>query len=342
MTETRQPDRLPDGSIDYAKEYDNSGRVANAARLIEAFTTDAAAYRASGTTDAETGLSYGPAERNRLDIFWPGDERGRRRRSDLVVFIHGGYWQRLSRSDFSHMAKGLTARGLAVALPSYTLCPNIDVAGIVNEIRRACILLWQTHKRRMVVTGHSAGGHLAAAMMATDWPAIHPDLPADLVCAGLGLSGLYELEPLIHTPVNDALGLDVEAAKAASPVFQAPPALHRFEAWVGGDESAEYHRQSRMLAERWTMLGTPTSAVTAAGANHFTIIDAMTRPDSELVNAIIALHEEPSPAPDITEPDAAAVVAALQDLPSTAAPSEEHEEQAGDGEEKPAKPVEQA
>ena len=325
----RKPDLLPDGSIDYAREYDNSGRVADAAALIDAYETDAARFRAAEATEAQLGRVYGPGERNRLDLFWPDDERGKRRRSPIVVFIHGGYWQRLDRSAFSHMAKGLNGKGIAVALPSYTLCPENTVAGIIHEMRRACLLLWQTHRRKLVVIGHSAGGHLAACMFATDWPSIHEDLPADLVCAGMGLSGLYDLEPLRETPVNDALGLDAEAARAASPVFMTPPPLHRFEAWVGGEESAEYHRQSNLLAERWTMLATPTNVHSVAGENHFTIVDALTDPASAMVQTIVELVNDPSPHVAVPRPEPGAVAALMQGLPSTAAPSgsEEAEEQ---------------
>ena len=337
---TKTPDRLQDGTIDYAREYDNSGRVAEAVQLIEAYTTRAAAFRAQTRLDIQADRVYGSAERNRLDIVWPDDERGKRRRSPLAMFIHGGYWQRLDRRDFTHLAGGLVGNGVAVALPSYTLCPNIAIGGIINELRRACVLLWQTHRRPLTVVGHSAGGHLAAAMLTTDWSAIHEDLPPDLVASGMGISGLYDLSPLRHTPLNGTLRMSEDEASRWSPVRQVPPALHRFEAWVGADESAEYHRQSADLARRWSMLGTPTSLVSVERANHFTVVEPLTDPDSTMVRTILDLIDEPSPKVQVAAPDEAEVAALMQNLSAGASlPDEETED--GQGEEEPADAAEE-
>ncbi|MEL6734899.1 MAG: alpha/beta hydrolase [Pseudomonadota bacterium] len=296
----------PDYAPDYTAEYDNSARVPNAAELIDGYMLDAAFFRESYADHMEADLLYGPEPRNMLDIFWPlsqskDGETEHNKAAPLAMFIHGGYWQRLDRSSFSHMAGGLLAHGVAVAVPSYTLCPENTVEGIVNEMRRACIVLYQTHQRPITVVGHSAGGHLAACMLATDWSAIHPELPEDLVQSAVGISGLYDLLPLIHTPINEALGLDEDSARDASPVLWTPDALNRFEAWVGGDESDEYHRQSRELAEQWCMLGTPTEYVIAEGQNHFTVIDALTDPNSTMVRSIVDLVNFPAinvPLPD--------------------------------------------
>ncbi|EFL90673.1 alpha/beta hydrolase [Ahrensia sp. R2A130] len=278
---------------DYAAEYDNSGRVENSAELIDAYIEDAANFRATKGLDAEYDLAYGPETRNKMDLFWPDDEVGNARTSPIVVFIHGGYWQRLDRSAFSHMAEGLLGNGMAVALPSYTLAPDITISGIINEMRRACLVLYQTYKRPLTVTGHSAGGHLAACMLATDWPGIHPDLPEDLVQSAMGISGLYDLAPLLQTPINDALGMDIESARASSPLDWMPPPLHRFQAWVGDKESDEYHRQSRAITRRWSMLGTSCETKILDNANHFTIIDKLRKPDSKMVKRIVDLVENP-------------------------------------------------
>lgn len=297
--------------IDYAKEYDNSGRVENSAALIDAYIEDAAQFRESGGHFPQYDLAYGPQARNRLDLFWPDTEEGREQRSPIVMFIHGGYWQRLDRSAFSHMAKGLNARGIAVALPSYTLCPDISIGGIVMEMRRACLMIYQTFKRPLTVIGHSAGGHLAACMMATDWNDVHPDLPPNMVQSGLGISGLYDLLPLIQTPVNAALKLDETHAIDNSPVGWVPEALSRFDAWVGGEESDEYHRQSRDLAQKWAMLGTSAHCEIAEGQNHFTIIDALTDEDSTMVKRIVELVRKPEETSALETPDDEAMDAAL-------------------------------
>ncbi len=291
-----------------AEQYDNSGRVADASALIDAYTTDAETFRERDGLVADYAMRYGSAERNLLDIFWPDASRD----APLAVFIHGGYWQRLDRSDFSHMASGLLEHGIAVAMPSYTLCPDTTVAGIVTEMRRACLLLNQTYKRPLTVFGHSAGGHLAACVFATDWSALHPNLPEDLVQSGLGLSGLYDLQPLVSTPVNEALGLDEKTAETSSPLGWLPPPLHRFDTWVGSAESDEYHRQSRQLSARWSLLGTPSLHIAVEGANHFTIVDALTDADSPLVQRLAKLVGEPTDAFDIPDPDEDAVLAAMQ------------------------------
>ncbi|MGI9355016.1 MAG: alpha/beta hydrolase [Rhizobiaceae bacterium] len=317
-------------SIDYSKEYDNSGRVANSEELVDAYIEDAATFREQ-SRHAQYDLSYGPQPRNKLDIFWPRNESD----CPIVVFIHGGYWQRLDRSAFSHMAKGLNAVGVAVAIPSYTLAPDISVSGIINEMRRTCLTLYQTYKRRLTVIGHSAGGHLAACMIATDWQAIHPDLPHDLVASGMGISGIYDLLPLLQTPVNDALGMDEAAALAASPMSWLPDAMQRFEAWVGAEESSEYHRQSRKLAANWTLLGTPTDYVSVKGANHFTIIHDLTKSDSYMVLTILDLVEKPVQEIDLPEPDdeeMAAVLAGTYGIETPDAEESAESEPEDDGE----------
>lgn len=280
-------------AIDYNAEYDNSARVENAGQLINNYISDAAQFRESAVDRSSLNLAYGPGDRNMMDIFWPDTDAVRDQSCPVVLFIHGGYWQRMDRSSFSHLAIGLNANGFAVAMPSYTLCPDISISGIITEMRRACLVLFQTYKKKLTVVGHSAGGHLAACMMATDWEGIHPKLPHDLVASGMGISGLYDLLPLRQTSVNDAVGMDENEAISASPIRWMPEAIQRFEAWVGGDESSEYHRQSRELSERWSLLGTPTNYVSVPFANHFTIVDELTNGESNMVQRLVSLLENP-------------------------------------------------
>ena len=279
--------------IDCPAEYDNSARVANSSPLINKYITDAANFREIVEVRSQLNLSYGDAERNMMDMFWPNNTAGQEHKSPIVMFIHGGYWQRLDHSCFSHLAAGLNAHGVAVAMPCYTLCPDIQIEGIINEIRRACLVLFQTYRRRITVIGHSAGGHLAACMMATDWPKIHSLLPSDLIAAGVGISGIYDLLPICRTPVNEAMNMSDQQAIAASPVNWTPEGLQQFDAWVGSEDSNEYHRQSRELADRWSLLGTPTEYVSVPDANHFTIVDALVDPDSGMVRRILGLVQKP-------------------------------------------------
>jgi arylformamidase len=199
------------------------------------------------------------------------------------MFIHGGYWQALDKDAFSHLARGALGHGLPVAVAGYPLCPEVPLARIVDAVRAAVPAVAEATGRRVVVCGHSAGGHLAAAMAATDWGG------RDLVPAGLAVSGLFDLEPLVHTSINGALGLDVERARALSPLHWPGPAHRRFECWVGGDESAEYHRQSRDLLRFWGEQGVDTEYEVVPATDHFTVVGALADPASRLTRRLADL-----------------------------------------------------
>ena len=134
----------------------------------------------------------------------------------------------------------------------------------------------------LIMSGHSAGGHLAACMLATDWAAVDAALPKNLVSAAYAISGLFDLPPLVGTSINNALRLDGLSAKAASPLFWTPPVRGSLDAVVGGNESAEYFRQSRSIAEAWGR-GIATRFGTVPGANHFTAIAPLADPNSPMV-----------------------------------------------------------
>ncbi len=292
------------GEIDYPTEYDNSGRVANADELFEKFIENSGRYRENNSKHIQFDLPYGSKPRNRMDFFWPDVKAAQKHTCPIVMFIHGGYWQSMDRSSFSHLASGLNERGVMVVMPSYTLCPDISIAGIVDEVRQACIEVFRIHKRSITVVGHSAGGHLAACMLATDWENQGRELPHDLVISGMGISGVYDLLPICKTPlVNNQVGLDQSTAKASSPILWAPEIDHLFEAWVGEDESNEFHRQSREFANMWTLVGTPTQYVSVPSTNHFTVIDELQIANSPMVSRIIELIEQPKIESKIPEPD---------------------------------------
>ncbi len=260
-------------AVDYEVEYNNRARVPENPQLMAGWARDAAAYREQ---KAPRRLAYGTGPRNTIDLF-EADGDGA-----IVVFIHGGYWQALDGSSFSHCARGLNAHGIAVAVPTYDLCPQVTIDTIIREMREAARTLAKLG-RPLVISGHSAGGHLAASLLATDWRALDSSLPSDLVRAAYGISGLFELQPLVGTSVNKALGMDQASAHAASPLFWTPPAGKSLDAVVGGNESAEYLRQSRTIADRWGAAGVATRYGEVAGANHFTAIAPLADPDSPMV-----------------------------------------------------------
>ena len=203
----------------------------------------------------------------------------------IVVFIHGGYWQAFDASSFSHLAGGLNAHGINVAIPSYDLCPEVTIDQIIAQMRMASRELARLG-RPLVISGHSAGGHLAACLLATDWPAFDPSLPSDLVRAAYSISGLFDLGPLVKTSVNNAMRLDQASAKAASPLFWTVPRQGSLDAVVGATESAEYFRQSRAIVEVWGAAGLPTRFGVVAGANHITAIAPLADPASPMVSRL--------------------------------------------------------
>jgi arylformamidase len=259
--------------VDYEVEYNNRARVPDNPSIMAGWAQDAAAYR---ERHAPRVIPYGRGQRNIIDFF-PGDHDG-----PIVVFIHGGYWQAFDSSSFSHLAAGLNAHGVSVAIPSYDLCPDVTVDDIIREMREASRELARLG-RSLVISGHSAGGHLAACMLATDWTAYDASLPQDLVIAGFSISGLFDLCPLVDTSINKALRLDRTTAMAASPLFWSAPPRGNLDAVVGENESAEYHRQSRAIADGWGRAGIATRFGTVPGANHFTAIAPLADPGSPMV-----------------------------------------------------------
>jgi len=263
-------------AIDAEVDYNARAMVPEHPAIIAGWARDAAAFRAAHAA-AELEVAYGPTPRQVLDLFWPRPARD----APMALFIHGGYWQGLDKNFSSHLARGLLAHGVAVAVPSYDLCPQVTLADIVEQMRRAAAFLHQRHGRRLLAIGHSAGGHMAAMLMATDWRA--RGLPSDLVPAALPISGLFDLVPLVDTSMNAAIRLDAAEARRLSPAFVPRPA-GRLHAVVGGDEGAGFARQSRLIAEAW---GGAWESL--PGHNHFTIVGELADPASAIVRKAVDL-----------------------------------------------------
>jgi arylformamidase len=273
--------------IDYEVEYNNRARVPEHPEIFARWTRDAEDYRAETLKAgrAELGLAYGDTPRQTMDVFMPMAGAS----APFAMFIHGGWWRSLDPSMFSHMARGLNAHGIAVAVPGYDLCPQISIAGIIEQMRHACLFVWQRYGRRMLVCGHSAGGHLTGCMVATDWRSLYPKAPADLVRVGYAISGVFDLTPLLAVSMNQDLRLDAEDVRGVSPVFWPIAPDRVFDAVVGGLESSEFKRQSKIIADAWRRAGIPTRYEEIAGANHFTVIDALADPNSAMLDRLTAL-----------------------------------------------------
>jgi arylformamidase len=239
-------------SLDLEKEYNNRAAVPEHPAIIARWAAESKAYR---NINPPRVIEYGDGERNTLDLFDAGP-------GSAVMFIHGGYWQALDKSFFSSMAKGLNELGVTVAVPSYDLCPNVRIGDIIEQMREAAAIVHRTTGAPIIIAGHSAGGHLAACLLATE---AH-------VPAAYAISGLFELAPLIPTSINEKLGLDESEAEALSPLFWPSPEGKTLDALVGGDESSEYHRQSNAIVAAWGEAGVETHYEVLPSANHFTVI----------------------------------------------------------------------
>ena len=272
--------------MNLAAEYDNRSRVPEHPAIIAGWYANAEAYRRAAK--AEPDIAYGAALRNRLDVFHPAAPG----QGPLVVFLHGGYWRAFDKSVFSHMAAGAVAHNFRVAVPSYTLCPETSVAGIIDELRMCCLFLWRRLQLPLVVVGHSAGGHLAACLAATCWE--NYGAPSDLVRAGLSVSGIFDLRPLMATPYNDDLRLDAVSAQQVSPLLWPVPRRLPFDFWVGGAESREFIRQSRSLSAAWTGLGLAAPYLEVPGENHFSVINALADPASAMTKRVVELAQTPA------------------------------------------------
>jgi arylformamidase len=264
--------------IDLEAEYNNRARVPEHHALIAGWARDAAMYRTEAA-NRHRAISYGPTPRQTIDIFEPAQPKSGKM---PVLFIHGGYWQALDPGFFSHMAKGLNAHGVSVGVVGYDLCPDVSIGTIIEQMMAAAQTMHRTFQSPVVASGHSAGGHLAACLVATDWQAINPDLPERMVPAGLAISGLFELEPLVPTSVNTKLGLDIPAARSFSPRLWTPPSGITFDAWVGGNESPEYLRQSASINAVWAAADNATRYEEVPGADHFTVTAGLADADSAM------------------------------------------------------------
>ena len=274
-------------AVDYEAEYNNRARVPEHPEIFSRWTREAEMYRDDTLKAgrAELGLSYGDTPRQSLDLFLPATGED----GPLALFVHGGWWRSLDMSMFSQMARGMNAHGIMVAVAGYDLCPNVSIAEIIEQIRRACAFLWQRFGRRMLVVGHSAGGHLTAAMVATDWSALYPKAPADLVPAGYSISGVFDLSPLVGISINADLKLDPAEARRVSPLFWPLVRGRSLDAVAGGLESSEFKRQSQTVAQTWEQAGAQTRYEELAGTNHFTVIDPLADPDSAMTARVVTL-----------------------------------------------------
>lgn len=259
--------------------YNNRARVPDSPVFLERWQKSSAAVRMS--QPHRLNLRYGPSVKETLDVF-PGKSVG----APVLVFIHGGYWARLDKSDHSFIAPAFTRTGTCVVVPNYALCPGtpddeVTVPRIVMQMVAALAWTWRNvaayggDPNRICVVGHSAGGHLAAMLLACHWKTYGADLPSDLVKSAISISGLHDLSPIRLTPFLQVdLRLTPEQVRQASPALLPAPTSGRLHAVVGADESAEFLRQNRLIQEAWGKERVPFCEA-LPGLNHFSVLEAL-------------------------------------------------------------------
>ena len=257
--------------------YNNRERVPEHPGILTRWAADSA--RARADAPCELDLAYGEAPGERLDVF-PAPSGD----APVLVFVHGGYWRSLDKADHSFVAPAFTRDGACVVVPNYTLCPAVTIPQITLQVARAVAWTWHHigrwggDRKRIVVAGHSAGGQLAAMMLSCLWPQLDAALPRDTVCGALAISALHDLEPIMQTPFLQAtLGLTPQQVQQASPARLAAPRQGTLYSVAGADESAEYHRQNRLIQDAWGARRVPVCEL-VPGANHFTVLDALVEP----------------------------------------------------------------
>ncbi|MEL0018623.1 MAG: alpha/beta hydrolase [Rickettsiales bacterium] len=273
-----------------AAAYDNRGHVPECEGMFADWAARSRVARDRMTSRLDLRFGDGPQET--LDLHLPAAPGGA-----VHAFIHGGYWRALDKSEFSYLCEPLVDAGAIVANVNYDLCPAVSVETIVGQTRAALAWLYRNAEDfgagdpRVHVSGHSAGGHLAAMMLATDWPAYGADLPADMIRSVTTISGVFDLDPIPHLPTNEDIRLDADMAHRMSPQFLDPAHDAPMTVFAGGGELSEFVRQSKDFADAWSGKLSAVEYVELAGLNHFSIVDGMDRPDDPIVRRMIAYME---------------------------------------------------
>ncbi|MBA3448624.1 MAG: alpha/beta fold hydrolase [Pseudaminobacter sp.] len=274
----------PNPLTDWDDAYSNSAYIAGGGAFPAKWQSLATSFRdelaSAGRFRADN--PYDPHPRNRFDLFLPeGEPRG------LAIFVHGGYWMAFDKSCWSHLARGSLARGYAVAMPSYVLCPEARISDIVGQIADAIAAAAGEIAGPIHLAGHSAGGHLVSRVVCSPSP-LRPDLIARIRKI-VSIAGLHDLRPLMNTRMNDTLRLDIAEARAESPALLEPLEGIDLTCWVGAAERPEFLRQNGLPENLWSSFDARVASVVEPGRHHFDVIDGLMDADHPLVRTLMAV-----------------------------------------------------
>ena len=270
-------------------QYNNRARIPDHAQIFAEWSRASALARAQSPCHLD--LRYGPSPAQTLDVFPAANGNAP---APVLVFIHGGYWRSLDKRDHSFVAPAFTQAGAMVVVPNYALCPAVSMQTIALQMTHA--LAWTYRHaaqyggepKRIVVVGHSAGGHLAALLLTCRWREVGRDLPVHLLRTALSISGLFDLEPLRHTPfLQPDLRLTPASVARLSPAGLPAPA-GRLHAVVGADESEEFLRQNLLIRKAWGVRSVPTCEALAS-LNHLNILNDLADPRAQLHRLALGL-----------------------------------------------------
>ncbi|MBN3788820.1 alpha/beta hydrolase [Burkholderia sp. Ac-20353] len=268
------------------RQYSTRAQIPDFEKIISRWQEDAAAYRAKAVY---LDVPYGETPAERLDFFLPNGIV-----NALIVFIRGGYWRSLDKSMFSRFAENYTSRGAAVAVVNYGHAPEVPLSRIVDQVRSAVEWVYRNpsltgaQKQSVTIVAHSAGAHLGAMMLATDWPSRGTDLPHDLIRGAVLVSGVYDLRPLVDLHfVNKDLSLDQTTAESLSPMLMAPAARAPLFIAAGADESEAFRGQSQAFAKNWDAI--MTGYVELPGIHHLATYEEMCKEGSTLHRATLGI-----------------------------------------------------
>jgi arylformamidase len=270
-------------------EYNNRGRFPD--------TADCKAAQIVGSDEAKAeyecrlDVKFGEGETDLLDIYIAEGDGPR----PIHVFFHGGYWKSNTKNDFGFVAKPFVPHGLTTIVVEYPLIPSVRMGTLIDRCCASMEWVWRNadsfggDKNNITISGHSAGGHITAMMMQTDWPSYGDGLPKDLVKGGCSISGVSDLDPVRLSFQNDELQFSPEEAAEFSTLFMDPKHAGPLLAVAGGIEGPEFIRQTTELADAWSAKGMDVKGWIMEGKHHFTTINQYLDPESELSRAVRGL-----------------------------------------------------